>query len=256
MPFARLMFPILALVHSTPVRPVDNFRCTDLKTWRGAAVHEYHQVLAVVSSARDEQSIKLHEVRGGRQRLAGTILKTGIARRLNAERIESGQVSKAQRTLSRRRNSVNFVRDAAWPNRFESKPEADLRKCTVTFEARVEDLNRSARAPAPWRCRTADRIAAGASNPPNVYGKRNGFGTFERVEERSIVHSGRVHDLAVRPFVQPFDHAEHLICTPRVNEVDRTLAVEQAMLCVQPEASLLRIIQFREPVDDIPQIRN
>ncbi|QYU66280.1 hypothetical protein J4558_14925 [Leptolyngbya sp. 15MV] len=66
-----------------------------------------------------------------------------------------------------------------------------VRQRAIAFEAGVEDLELASRAPAAFRRRAAQRIAASRRDPPDIAGKGRRLHGFEGIKDDPIMAPAR-----------------------------------------------------------------
>lgn len=111
---------------SPPSSPINRLGPFDGKGARETPIHKQDQIRRIVSCAGDEQAVKLQEMRRGRQSLGGGIVEGFVSRDIDTQLSQARDVGEPEAVFAPRGQFMNFVLQAAGPDRFEREPVSDL----------------------------------------------------------------------------------------------------------------------------------
>src|ERR1700677_253005 len=97
-------------------------------------------------------------------------------------------------------------------------------------------------------------IAALSDDPPNGLAQEIGRQSLESVDQPAIAANAR-HGLEVRVRIQTVQYLQNFNSPVRVDKIERPLAVELRVTCVEPRSYFVVIIIVAQAAHDIRQIR-
>jgi hypothetical protein len=187
---------------------------------RRYAIREQDGVKAFPSGAWDEKGVETEEIGGISDRLCGAVFAVAIPLHVDAELFQNSLIIQTERVPDRDIDPVHIGAKFGGKHRLSIQQGEDLCDCAVALKASVENVKRAV-APAASRCVALDRIPAFPADPPHGACKSLSRESIDSVQKGKIAGTARLGThLGVGPGIERFDHRQHFLGLPRVDQVD------------------------------------